>query len=140
MKNFFLAIALLALLVLGSRDVQAQAYGPYYYDPYWDAQYQYQQYLQWQQYLQYWQQYDPYWELHAMHYQLYLQPYQQYQVYQPCCFAGGVVIVQPPAPVGPRPRPFVTPRSQAAAVAPLPRATGPLPLAASPMAPAIGRR
>ena len=51
MKNSFLAITLLALLVLGSRDVQAQAYGPYY-DPYWDAQYQqYQQYLQWQQYL-----------------------------------------------------------------------------------------
>ena len=35
MKNSFLAITLLALLVLGSRDVQAQAYGPYY-DPYWD--------------------------------------------------------------------------------------------------------
>jgi hypothetical protein len=140
MKNFFLAITLLALLFLGSRDVQAQAYGPYYYDPYWDAQYQYQQYLQWQQYLAYLQQTDPYYDLHLMHYQLYLPQYPSYQLYPPCCFGGGVVIVQPPAPVGPHRRPFVTPRSQATAVAPLPRATGPLPLAASPMAPAIGRR
>jgi hypothetical protein len=66
MKNSFLAFTLLALLVLGTRDLQAQAYGPLYYDPYWDAQYQqyqqYQQYLQWQQYLAYLQQYDPYYE------------------------------------------------------------------------------
>jgi hypothetical protein len=60
MKNFFLAVALLVLLIVGSRSVQAQVYGPYY-GPYWDFQYQqYQNYLQWQQYLQYLQQYDPY--------------------------------------------------------------------------------
>ena len=140
MRNFFLAITLLALLVLGSRDVQAQAYGPYYYDPYWDAQYQYQQYLQWQQYLAYLQQTDPYYELHLMHYQLYLPQYPSYQLYQPCCFPAGVVILEQPAPVGPRPRALVTPRSQAAAVAPLPRATGPLPRAAGPLPAATGRR
>ena len=115
MKNSFLAITLLALLVLGSRDVQAQAYGPYY-GPYWDAQYQqYQQYLQWQQYLAYLQQYDPYYDLHVMHYQLYLQPYQPYQIYQPCCFAGVVTIPQWSTPIGPQPRPVISP---------LPRATG----------------
>jgi hypothetical protein len=86
MKVFFSTLILLGLLVLGTRDLQAQAYGPY--DPYWDVQYQ--QYLQWQQYLQYLQQYDPYYELHVLHYQLYLRPYQPYQVYQPCCYAFGV--------------------------------------------------
>ena len=93
MKKLFLVVTLLASLVLGSRDVKAQAYGPSYYDPYSDAiQYQqYQQYLQWQQYLAYLQQYDPYYELHMMHYQLYLPPYPSYQLYQPCCFAAGVV-------------------------------------------------
>ena len=92
MKRFFFAVTLLALLLVGSRDVQAQAYGPYY-GPYWDFQYQqYQNYLQWQQYLQYLQQYDPYYELHVMHYQLYLQPYQPYQIYQPCCYSLGVAI------------------------------------------------
>ena len=107
MKNSFLALILLALLVLGSRDVQAQAYGPYYYDPYWDAQYQqylqYQRYLQWQQYLAYLQQTDPYYDLHVMHYQLYLPQYPSYQLYQPCCFAAGVVIAQQPSPVWPTP-------------------------------------
>ena len=88
MKNFLLAVTLLALLTVGSGDGQAQVYGPY--GPYWDFQYQqYQNYLQWQQYLQYLQQYDPYYDLHLMHYQLYLQPYQPYQVYQPCCFSLG---------------------------------------------------
>ncbi len=48
MKTSFLAVALLALLVLGARDLQAQAYGPYYYGPYWD-QMQYQQYQQYKQ-------------------------------------------------------------------------------------------
>ena len=115
MKNSFLAIILLAWFVLGSRDVQAQAYGPYY-GPYWDAQYQqYQQYLQWQQYLAYLQQYDPYYDLHVMHYQLYLQPYQPYQIYQPCCFAGIVTVPQWSTPIGPQPRPVISP---------LPRATG----------------
>src|SRR5215510_12028157 len=109
MKNFLLAITLLALLTVGSRDVQAQVYGPY--GPYWDFQYQqYQNYLQWQQYLQYLQQYDPYYDLHVVHYQLYLQPYQPYQIYQPCCYSLGVNI-----PVWSTP--FVAahiPRSQAA--------------------------
>src|SRR5262245_56905420 len=89
MKNLFLAVTLLALLVLGGGDVRAQAFSPYYYDPYWDAQYQqYQQYLQWQQYLAYLQQYDPYYELHVMHYQLYLQPYQPYQYTNPVALRG----------------------------------------------------
>ena len=127
MKRFFLAVTLLALLVLGTRDLQAQAYGPYYYNPYWDVQYQqYQQYLQWQQYLAYLQQYDPYYELHVMHYQLYLPPYPSYQLYQPCCYAGGVIVPEPRPIMNPRLRAFTGPRSQAA-VGPLPRATGPLP-------------
>jgi hypothetical protein len=148
MKKSFFAVTLLALLlVLGTRDLKAQAYGPYYYDPYWDAQYQqYQQYLQWQQYLAYLQQYDPYYDLHLMHYQLYLPPYQSYQVYQPCCFAGGV-IVPDSSPIGPPSRPVMNPRLQAfinqrsqAAVAPLPRAAGPLPGAVSSLPQATGRR
>jgi hypothetical protein len=92
MKNFLAAVTLLVLLVMESRDVQAQVYAPYY-DPYWDFQYQqYHNYLQWQQYLQYLQQYDPYYDLHVMHYQLYLQPYQPYQIYQPCCYSLGGTI------------------------------------------------
>ena len=129
MKKSCLVVTLLALLVLGSHDVRAQAFSPYYYDPYWDAQYQqYQQYLQWQQYLAYLQQYDPYYELHVMHYQLYLPPYPSYQLYQPCCFAGAVTV---PA-IGPRSRPGRGPRGQGI-VAPLPGAVAPLP-------PAVGRR
>jgi len=88
MKASCLAIALFGLLVLGAPDLRAQAYGPYYYGPYWDVQYQ--QYLQWQGYLEYMRQTDPYYELHAMHYQLYLQPYQPYQMYAPCCYAIGI--------------------------------------------------
>jgi hypothetical protein len=119
MKKFFLAVTLLALLIVGSRDVQAQAYGPYY-GPYWD--FQYQNYLQWQQYLQYLQQYDPYYELHVMHYQLYLQPYQPYQIYQPCCYSLGVAI-----PAWSRPfAPALIPRSKGS-VGPLPRRAGPPP-------------
>jgi hypothetical protein len=93
MKTSFLAVALLGLLVLGARDLQAQVYGPYY-GPYGDVQYQqylqYQHYLQWQDYLEYLRQTDPYYELHIIHYQLYLQPYQSYQIYQPCCYAFGI--------------------------------------------------
>ena len=147
MKKSFLAVTLLALLVLGTRDLQAQAYGPYYYNPYWDVQYQqYQQYLQWQQYLAYLQQYDPYYELHVMHYQLYLPPYPSYQLYQPCCYAGGVIIPEWSAPTGPQSRPNINPRPQVisprsqGAVSPLPRAAGPLPRAASPLPQATGRR
>ncbi len=139
MKKSFLAVTLLALLVLGTRDLQAQAYSPYYYNPYWDAQYQqYQQYLQWQQYLAYLQQYDPYYELHVMHYQLYLPPYPSYQLYQPCCYAGGVIVPDWSATISPQPRPIMNPRLRAftgprsqSAVAPLPRAAAPLPGAAS---------
>ena len=36
-KNSFLAVTLLALLLVGSRDLQAQAVGPYY-GPYWNFQ------------------------------------------------------------------------------------------------------
>lgn len=120
MKRSLLAVTLLALLLVGSRDVQAQAYGPYY-GPYWDFQYQqYQNYLQWQQYLQYLQQYDPYYDLHVMHYQLYLQPYQPYQLYQPCCYSLGVSI-----PAWSRPfAPALIPRSEAAGGR-LPRGAGP---------------
>jgi hypothetical protein len=120
MKIFLLAVTLLALLIVGSRGVQAQGYGPYY-DPYWDFQYQqYQNYLQSQQYLQYLQQYDPYYDLHVMHYQLYLQPYQPYQIYQPCCYSLGVTI-----PTWSRPLALARiPRSQAG-VNPVPRLAGP---------------
>ena len=89
MKKSFLAVTLLALLVLGTRDLQAQAYSPYYYNPYWDAQYQqYQQYLQWQQYLAYLQQYDPYYELHVMHYQLYLPRTRRINYINPAAMRG----------------------------------------------------
>jgi|GEM_PF-374951 len=148
MKRSFLAVTLLALLLLGSRDVRAQAYGPYYYDPYWTVQYQqYQQYLQWQQYLAYLQENDPYYELHLIHYQLYLPQYPSYQLYEPCCYAGGVVIPDWSTPVGAPSRPIMSPQLRAfagprspAVVAPLPRATGPLPGAVSSLPPAIGRR
>jgi hypothetical protein len=131
MKISFLAVTLLALLVLGARDLQGQAYGPYY-GPYWDAiqHQQYQQYLQHQEYLQYLQQYDPYYELHVMHYQLYLQPYQSYQLYQPCCYAWGVTIPQWSRSISPRPPTVTNPREKAV-VSPLPRAVSPLPQAVS---------
>lgn len=112
MKNFILAVTLLALLLVGSRDLQAQAYGPYYYGPYWDFQYQqYQQYLQWQQYLQYLRQYDPYYDLHVMHYQLYLPPYHPYQLYPPCCYALGATIPAWSKPIAPQLRSVISPRS-----------------------------
>ena len=58
MKTAFLAVMFIGLIVLATHDVQAQAYGPYYYPPSWNgAQYQ---------------GYDPYYELHVLHYQLYL--------------------------------------------------------------------
>jgi hypothetical protein len=132
MKKFFLAVALLVLLIVGSRGVPAQAYGPFY-DPYWEFQYQqYLNYLQWQQYLQYLQQYDPYYELHVMHYQLYLRPYQPYQIYQPCCYAWGAVIPERPVPLAPRRRSGIGRPSQPAGSS-LPRATSPLPHAVSPL-------
>src|SRR6266705_4348307 len=108
MKTSFCAVALLALLVLGARDLQAQAYGPYY-SQYWDEM----QYQQYQQYLRYLQQYDPYYELHVMHYQLYLQQYQPYQIYQPCCYSLGVIVPGWSNSIGPRPQAVISPRSQA---------------------------
>jgi hypothetical protein len=108
MKTSFLAVALLALLVLGARDLQAQAYGPYY-GPYWDEM----QYQQYQQYLRYLQQYDPYYELHVMHYQLYLQQYQPYQIYQPCCYAWGVIVPGWSNSIARRPQAVISPRPQA---------------------------
>ena len=95
MKIALLAVVFVGSLVLGALDSRAQAY-PYYY---WDGT----------QYQQYWPQaYDPYYELHVLHYQLYLPQYQPapiYQpLYQPCCFAGGVVISGPSAPVTPPPQ------------------------------------
>ena len=100
MKTTFWAVTLMGLLVLSAHEVQALAYGPYPYAPYWDGA----------QYQQYPQQYDPYYELHVMHYQLYLQQYPPYQIYQPCCFVGGVIPgwstpVSPLPPVVIRPRP-----------------------------------
>ena len=99
MKASFLTVALFGLLVLGARDIRAQAYRPYY-NPYWDVQYQqylqYQHYLQWQDYLEYLRQTDPYYELHVMHYQLYLRPYQPYQIYQPCCYAFSIPALSKP--------------------------------------------
>jgi hypothetical protein len=123
MKKSLLTITLLGLFALGSRDLQAQVY-----DPYWEA-IQYQQYLQHQQYLAYLQQYDPYYELHLLHYQLYLQPYRSYYLYQPCCFAwGGVPSLGLSTPIGPAPRPIVGSRSRTA-VGPTPRTVSPLPRA-----------
>jgi hypothetical protein len=148
MKRSLFAVTLLALLLMGSRDLRAQAYGPFF-DPYWDFQYQqylqYQHYLQWQEYLRYLQLHDPYYELHVMHYQLYRQPYQPYLAYPSCCYAVGIPVWSEPVRPVPRReigarRPFVmTPRSQAA-VAPLPRAVAPLPPAVGPVPRATGRR
>ena len=140
MKTSFLAIALLALLLVGARDLRAQV-NPYY-DPYWDLQYQqylqYQHYMQWQDYLAYLQQTDPYYELHLMHYQLYRQFYQPYQAYQPCCYAWGVVPYSS-IPIRPERGPIIAPRGRAF-VAPLPRAVAPLPRAVSPLPHAAPRR
>ncbi len=62
MKTLLLAIAVLSLIVYSG---QAQAYDPYFYDPY-DVG------------VQYVQPDDPYYELHQIHYQLYLRPYSFY--------------------------------------------------------------
>src|SRR5262245_26056532 len=130
MKSLMLAITLVALLALSSRDVGAQAY-----DPYWDAL-QYQQYLQYQEYLASLQSYDPYYELHALHYQLYLPSY-SYQLYQPCCYSRSFAIPGPVTRFG-TPPPFIG--SRPLAVAPLPPAVGPLPRAVAPLPRAVGRR
>ena len=110
MKASFLAAAIFGLLILSATNLRAQVYSPYYYGPYWDAQYQYlqyQNYLQWQQYLDYLRQTVPYYDLHVLHYQLYLQPYESYQIYPPCCYAFGLPMWSAPiirGPHGPRTR------------------------------------
>src|ERR671922_1122018 len=101
MKTAFAATVLLGLLVLGTRDAQAQAYGPYYYGPYWDGS-QYQQYVQ----------RNPYYDLEVMHYQLYLPQHQPYPIYQPCCFLGGVIIPWWSTPISPLPPAIVLQRLQ----------------------------
>src|SRR5262245_30697749 len=138
MKNLLLAVTLLVSSLLGGRELQAQAYGPYYYDPSWDAA-QYQQYLEWQQYVQGLQQYDPYYELHVMHYQLYRQQFQPYQYsYQPCCYAWGGTIPGWSAQRSPiQPGVVIAP---ARVVGPLPPAVAPLPRAVAPLPRATGRR
>lgn len=100
MKASFLALAIFGLLTLGATNLRAQVYNPYFYGPYWEAQYQYlqyQNYLQWQEYLAYLRENDPYYDLHVLHYQLYLQPYQPYQLYSPCCYGFGIPVW--PAPI-----------------------------------------
>jgi hypothetical protein len=99
MKKIFLTAMFVCLVLLGVRDVQAQVYDSYYYDPYWDGA----------QYQQYPQEYDPYYELHALHYQLYLPQYQAYPGYRFCCGVGGFVV---PGPVVPLPPIIVNPRSR----------------------------
>ena len=101
MKAALLTVTLLGLLVIGTHEVQAQAYVPY--GAYWDGT-QYQQYVQ---------QNDPYYALHVLHYQLYLQPYQPYpvyQLYQPCCFVGGVVVPGSLTVISPWPGVIFSPR------------------------------
>lgn len=105
MKAYLLTLAIMMLLIAGARDVRAQAYGPYY-NPHWDLQYQ--QYLDWQQYLEHLRQTDPYYDLHVIHYQLYLQPYRSPYVYLPCCYTVGVPVWSAPAkrlPHGAKSRP-----------------------------------
>ena len=107
MKSFFLAITVLAVLALGTRNLETPAYGSHYYAPHGDSQYQqylqWQHYLQWQEYLEYLRQNDPYYELRAMHYQLFLRPYQPHQIYPPCCYAGGVALPRWSTPISPWP-------------------------------------
>lgn len=62
MKTAFLAVVLIGSVVLGTHEVQAQAYGSYYYPPSWNGA-PYQGYAQ---------EYDPYYELHVLHYQSYI--------------------------------------------------------------------
>src|SRR4051794_35297856 len=105
MKAIFLLTALLAFMVFGNHEANAQVYGPYAYAPYWDGTQQYQSYP-------YPQQYDAYYDLHVMHYQLYRQPYPGYPLYQPCCYAAGIPSVWS-APIVTVPQVIITPRARA---------------------------
>lgn len=99
MKNIFLAVALLSLLLSAAPDVRAYPYGAVegaYADMHYQEYLRYQHYLQWQQYLEYLRQTDPYYDLHVMHYQLYRPPLPTYQTYLPCCYAVGVPVWQRP--------------------------------------------
>ena len=100
MKTAFLAALLIGAIVLGTQEVQAQDYSPYYYPPYGNGA-QYQGYAQ---------EFDPYYQLHVLHYQLYLP---QYQFYPPCCFAAGVVVPWWSTPIIPRSNVIIGPRPQA---------------------------
>jgi hypothetical protein len=103
MKTAFLAVMLIGSVVLGTHEVQAQAYGSYYYPPSWnEAQYQ-----------GYAQEYDPYYELHVLHYQLYLPQYQPYPTYPSCCFAAGVGTPRWSPPIIPPPQVIISPRPPA---------------------------
>jgi hypothetical protein len=95
---------LIGSIVLGTHQVEAQAYGPYYTSSWYEAQYQ-----------GYAQEYDPYYELHVLHYQLYLPQYQYqpYPIYPSCCFAGGVVVPSWSTPIIPPPKVIISPRPQA---------------------------
>ena len=101
MKTSLLAFTLMALLLLGGpRDLRAQIYGGYPYISYEDIQYQ--NYLEWQQYLNYLQQNDPYYQLHMAHYRLYLGPDHPSQLYQTCCDSLGGPITVWSMPISPR--------------------------------------
>ena len=100
MKMAFLAALLIGSIVLGTQEVQAQDYSPYYYPPYGNGA-QYQGYAQ---------EFDPYYQLHVLHYQLYLQQYQPYPI---CCFAPGVVVPWWSTPIILRQKVIIGPRPQA---------------------------
>ena len=102
MKVALLAVTLLSILGLGTRDLQAQAYNPYY-TPYENGT----------QYLPPAHESNPYYQLEVIHYQLYLpyhQPYPIYQLYQPCCIGGAIIIPTFPTVISPWPAVIVGPR------------------------------
>jgi hypothetical protein len=104
MKTALMVVTLLVLLISGTHEVQAQMYAPY-------GAYPYGAYWGGNQYQEYALQADPYDQLHVLHYQLYLQPYQSYpyQLYQPCCFVGGVIVPGSVAVIRPRDRVIFNP-------------------------------
>ena len=89
MKTFLSAIAIASLVAVYSGV--AQAYDPYYDDPYgsYDVNVQYVQPY-----------YDPYYELHLIHYQLYLRPYSVYPYPYFVASPARVVVVGAPPVIG----------------------------------------
>jgi hypothetical protein len=84
MKTSFLVIAIFCLLVLVAPDVSAEG-SDADSNPFWDTHEEYLQYqdgLEWQQYLEHLEQTDPY-DFPVMHYRLYRKP--EPFAYQPCC-------------------------------------------------------